>query len=158
MVRYSTCGVPSVGPAVITDVRPHALGTPERQVFARIGDALIYLTDPAVAARIRQQWDAAQYLVAQRLPERISQTWLAPAPGMTAGCATHLPGRRSGRMPNVRTFSDQLDPRPWIVAEEEEDEGDDGGYEEDQEPDHASPTEPESPYWSSEGEEEEEEE
>jgi hypothetical protein len=65
---------------VVTDVRPHALATPERQVSARIGDVLIYLTDPRAAARIRQRWDAAQYLVAQRLPEQVSQTWLAPDP------------------------------------------------------------------------------
>lgn len=66
---------------VITDVRAHALGTPQAQVIVRIGDALIYLTEATVAARIRQQWDAAQYLVAQRLPERVSQTWLGPEPG-----------------------------------------------------------------------------
>lgn len=68
------------GPVPI-DVHPYTLGRPERQVSARIGDALIYLTDPAVAGRIRQQWDAARYLVATRLPERVSQTWLAPTPG-----------------------------------------------------------------------------
>lgn len=62
---------------VITDVRAHAVGTPERQINARIGDALIYLTDRRLAARIRQQWDAAQYIATQRLPERVSQTWLA---------------------------------------------------------------------------------
>jgi hypothetical protein len=66
---------------VPTDVHPHALGHPEQQVTARIGDAVIYLTDAAVAGRIRQQWDAAQYLAATRLPERVSQTWLAPRPG-----------------------------------------------------------------------------
>ena len=65
---------------VVTDVRPHAIGTPQRQVTARIGDVLIYLTDPRAAARIRQRWDAAQHLAAQRLPERVSQTWLAPDP------------------------------------------------------------------------------
>lgn len=31
---------------VITEVRSHALGTPQAQVNVRIGDALIYLTDP----------------------------------------------------------------------------------------------------------------
>jgi hypothetical protein len=94
---------------VITDVRPHALGTPEQQVIVRIGDALIYLTDPQLTARIRQQWDAAQYLVSQRLPERVSQTWLVPEPGTypvgvsvqltgeakvtTQSVAAHLPSR-----------------------------------------------------------------
>lgn len=34
-----------------------------------------------MTTRIRQQWDAAQYLVSRRLPERVSQTWLAPEPG-----------------------------------------------------------------------------
>ena len=35
-----------VAGAVVTDVRPHAIGTPHRQVTARIGDVLLYLTDP----------------------------------------------------------------------------------------------------------------
>ncbi|MGQ0479996.1 MAG: hypothetical protein ACT4O0_03050 [Pseudonocardia sp.] len=65
---------------VVTGTHPHALGTPERQVSVRIGDALVYLTDPEVAARIRQHWDAAQYLAVRRLPEQVSQTWLAPDP------------------------------------------------------------------------------
>ncbi|MGH3856500.1 MAG: hypothetical protein ACRDR6_24030 [Pseudonocardiaceae bacterium] len=65
---------------VPTDVRPYALGHPEQQVTARIGDAVIYLTESAVVARIRQQWDAAHYLAAARLPERVSPTWLAPQP------------------------------------------------------------------------------
>ncbi len=79
---------------VITEVHPHAIGYPERQVLARIGDALIYLTDPKAAARIRQQWDAAQYLAAQRLPERVSQTWLAPTPGTyPVGVTLQLTGR-----------------------------------------------------------------
>lgn len=65
---------------VVTDVRPHAIGTPQRQVTARVGDVLLYLTDPRVAARIRQRWDAVQYLAAKRLPEQVSQTWLAPDP------------------------------------------------------------------------------
>lgn len=64
---------------VITDVRPHALGTPQRQVTVRLGDALLYLTDPQVAARIRQHWDAAVYL-ATRLPEQVSPTWLGHVP------------------------------------------------------------------------------
>jgi hypothetical protein len=66
---------------VHTEVHPYAIGEPEQQVTARIGDAVVYLTEPAVAGRIRQQWDAAQYLAATRLPERVSQTWLAPQPG-----------------------------------------------------------------------------
>ncbi|MBV8994453.1 MAG: hypothetical protein JO287_12335 [Pseudonocardiales bacterium] len=65
----------------VPQVHPHALGQPEQQVSARIGDAVVYLTEPAVAERIRQQWDASQYLVSQRLPERVSQTWLLPTPG-----------------------------------------------------------------------------
>jgi hypothetical protein len=66
-----------VAGAVITDVRPHAIGTPQRQVNARIGDVLLYLTDHRTVARIRQQWDAAQYIAIKRLPETVSQTWLA---------------------------------------------------------------------------------
>lgn len=64
---------------VITSVRPHAVGYPERQVSVRLGDVLLFLTDPKAAARIRQRWDSAQYL-ANRLPERVSQTWLSHEP------------------------------------------------------------------------------
>ena len=78
---------------VPTDVHPHALGHPEQQVTARIGDAVVYLTDAAVIGRIRQQWDAAQYLVATRLSERVSQTWLLPTPGTyPLGIALRLTG------------------------------------------------------------------
>ncbi|MGH3984399.1 MAG: hypothetical protein ACRDST_17370, partial [Pseudonocardiaceae bacterium] len=78
---------------VPTDVHPYALGHPEQQVTARIGDAIVYLTEPTVAARIRQQWDAAQYLAATRLPERVSQTWLAPTPDTyPLGVALRLTG------------------------------------------------------------------
>lgn len=65
---------------VPTEVRPFALGHPEQQVTARIGDAVLYLTDRAVAAHIRQRWDATQYLAACRLPDHVSHTWLAPRP------------------------------------------------------------------------------
>jgi hypothetical protein len=79
---------------VPTEVHPHALGHPEQQVSARIGDAVVYLTEPVVAARIRQQWDAAQYLATHRLPERVSQTWLAPRPGTyPVGVAVRLTGQ-----------------------------------------------------------------
>lgn len=78
---------------VPTEVYPHAIGHPEQQVTARIGDAVVYLTEPALAGRIRQQWDAAQYLAATRLPERVSQTWLAPQPGTyPLGVALRLAG------------------------------------------------------------------
>ncbi|MFN2496159.1 MAG: hypothetical protein ABR608_09680 [Pseudonocardiaceae bacterium] len=78
---------------VPTEVHPHAIGHPEQQVTARIGDAVVYLTEPTVAGRIRQQWDAAQYLAATRLPERVSQTWLAPQPGTyPLGVALRLAG------------------------------------------------------------------
>jgi len=79
---------------VPTDVHPYALGDPEQQLSARIGDAVVYLTDPGVAGRIRQHWDAAQYLAARRLPERVSQTWLAPRPGTyPVGVALRLSGQ-----------------------------------------------------------------
>ncbi len=43
--------------------------------------------------RIRQQWDAAQYLAATKLPERVSQTWLAPTPDTyPIGVALRLTG------------------------------------------------------------------
>lgn len=58
---------------VIADVRAHAIGTPEKQVSARIGDALVYLTDRRTAARIRQQWDASQYIAVKRLPNEAPQ-------------------------------------------------------------------------------------
>jgi hypothetical protein len=74
-------------------VQSHAIGYPEQQVIARIGDAVVYLTEPTVAGRIRQQWDAAQYLAATRLPERVSQTWLAPTPDTyPLGVALRLTG------------------------------------------------------------------
>ncbi len=37
---------------VPTQVHPHAIGHPEQQVSARIGDAVVYLTELAVAGRI----------------------------------------------------------------------------------------------------------
>ena len=52
-----------------------------RSIITRIGDAVVYLTEAVAAERIRQQWDAAQYLAVTRLPESVSQTWLAPTPG-----------------------------------------------------------------------------
>ena len=69
------CG-DAVAGSVPTEVHPHALGHPERQVSVRIGDAVVSLSQPAVAARIRQQGDAAHYLATVRLPQRVSQTWL----------------------------------------------------------------------------------
>ena len=79
---------------VPTEVHPYALGCPEQQVSARIGDAVVYLTEPGVAARIRERWDGAQYLVAHRLPERVSQTWLGPRPGTyPVGVALRLSGQ-----------------------------------------------------------------
>lgn len=78
---------------VPTHIHPHAIGHPEQQVSARIGDAVVYLTELGVAGRIRQQWDAAHYLASQRLPERVSQTWLAPTPGTyPVGVALRLTG------------------------------------------------------------------
>ncbi len=82
-----------VAGAVPTTVHPYSIGHPEQQVIARIGDAIVYLTEPAVAARIRQQWDATYYLAATRLPERVSQTWLVPQPGTyPLGVALRLTG------------------------------------------------------------------
>ena len=114
---------------VITEVHPHALGTPERQVLARIGDALVYLTDPKAAAHIRQRWDAAQYLVAQRLPERVSQTWLAPTPGTyPVGVTVQLTAevkvstqpmgahRDTGTPPHLRMRVDRL---VWQVCDQQ---------------------------------------
>lgn len=111
---------------VITDIRPHAIGTPERQVNARIGDALLYLTNPRTAARIRQQWDASQYL-ARRLPEQVSQTWLAPDPdNYPLGVAVRLTdtvdittkwvpdGRATGIPPHLRVRVNRL---VWQVCD-----------------------------------------
>jgi hypothetical protein len=69
-----------VAGAVETGVRPHALGTRERQVTVRIGDAVEHLTSARVAAQVRQRWDARMFL-AMRLRQRVSQTRLHPAPG-----------------------------------------------------------------------------
>ena len=46
---------------VTTGVLPYGLGTPERQVSVRIGDAVVHLTQAKVAARVRQQWDCLLY-------------------------------------------------------------------------------------------------
>lgn len=67
------------GPVEI-GISAHALRTPERQVSLRIGDVLVHLTDPDVAGRVRQCWDAALG-AALRLPRQTSQTWLGPRPG-----------------------------------------------------------------------------
>lgn len=112
---------------VPTEVHPYALGHPEQQVTARIGDAVLYLTAPAVAAYIRQQWDATQYLAACRLPERMSQTWLAPRPGTYPLSVAHnltdkvevatqwVAGRPSTRTPaHLRIQVDQL---VWQVCD-----------------------------------------
>jgi hypothetical protein len=81
------------GPVPIPGAHPDALGHPEWQVSARIGDAVVYLTQPAVAARIRQQGDAAHYLATARLLQRVSPTWLGPAPGTDpVGVALRLAG------------------------------------------------------------------
>lgn len=61
---------------VITGV--HAVEQAE-QVSVRLGDVLVYLDDATAAARLRQQWDTTRYL-ATRLPEQVSQTWLAHDP------------------------------------------------------------------------------
>ncbi len=37
---------------VPTHIHPHAIGHPEQQVTARLGDAVVYLTELAVAGRI----------------------------------------------------------------------------------------------------------
>jgi hypothetical protein len=65
---------------VETGIVAHGLGHPERQASVRIGDVVIYLRDPAVAALVRQRWDASLGS-AMRLRERVSQTWLRPSPG-----------------------------------------------------------------------------
>ncbi|MQA12811.1 MAG: hypothetical protein GEV09_01190 [Pseudonocardiaceae bacterium] len=69
-----------VAGAVTTEVHPFAIGTPEQQVTARLGDALIYICDPELSDRIRAHWDSA-ILAAHKLPSRVSQTWLVPQPG-----------------------------------------------------------------------------
>jgi hypothetical protein len=61
---------------VITEVRAHAIGYPEGHVCIRLGDVLLYLADPVAVALLRQRWDSSQYL-ATRLPDQVSQTWLA---------------------------------------------------------------------------------
>ena len=74
-----TATIRLAGP-VPTGITPQFLGQPEQLVVARIGDVLLYLTEPRIAHRIRVHWDA-QLLHARRLPEQVSQTWLAPRPG-----------------------------------------------------------------------------
>ena len=114
---------------VPTDVHPYALGHPEQQVSARIGDAVVYLTEPTLAARIRQQWDAAYYLASARLPDRVPQTWLAPQPGsyplaialrLTGAVeitTQWIPGRRTTNTPaHLRVRIDRL---VWQVCDQQ---------------------------------------
>ncbi len=65
---------------VETGTVAHGLGYPERQVSVRIGDVVIYLRDPKVAARVHQRWHGT-FASALHLRERVSQTWLRPRPG-----------------------------------------------------------------------------
>ncbi|MPZ64540.1 MAG: hypothetical protein GEU83_03145 [Pseudonocardiaceae bacterium] len=69
-----------VAGAVRTEVHAYAIGTGEQQVTARLGDVLVYVSDPTVADRVRAHWDSA-ILAAHKLPSRVSQTWLNPKPG-----------------------------------------------------------------------------
>jgi hypothetical protein len=69
-----------VAGAVPTEVHAYAIGTAEQQVTARLGDVLIYVSDPGIADLIRTQFDGA-ILAAHKLPSRVSQTWLHPKPG-----------------------------------------------------------------------------
>ncbi len=69
-----------VAGAVTTEVHPFAIGTAEQQVTARLGDVLIYVSDPGIADRVRALFDGA-ILTAHKLPSRVSQTWLHPKPG-----------------------------------------------------------------------------
>jgi hypothetical protein len=114
---------------VHTHVTARFAGQDERLVVARIGDALLYITDPGIAQRIRVHWDALQPLVLRRLPEQVSQTWLAPPPGtypMTVSqrlsacsevsshwAAAHLPSRTPTHL-QVRT--DRL---VWQVVDQQ---------------------------------------
>jgi hypothetical protein len=111
---------------VITEVRPHAVGYPERQVSVRLGDVLLYLTEPKTIARLRQRWDGAQYL-ATRLPEQVSQTWLAHEPdryplgvslqltGEVKVEAQWIAGRRETRTPShLRIRADRV---VWQVCD-----------------------------------------
>ena len=65
---------------VITGVTAHAVGHPEQRICVRLGDVLLDLADPDAVASLRQKWDATRYLAVQRLPERVSQTWLGHDP------------------------------------------------------------------------------
>jgi hypothetical protein len=65
---------------VSTGITAQFVGMPEQLLVVRVGNVLLYLTDPAIARRIHTFWDAQQHLV-RRLPARASQTWLGPRPG-----------------------------------------------------------------------------
>jgi hypothetical protein len=65
---------------VETGIIAHGQGHPERQASVRVGDAVIHLRDPKIAALLRQRWDGALGS-ALRLREQVSQTWLKPRPG-----------------------------------------------------------------------------
>jgi hypothetical protein len=65
---------------VETGITACGIGHPERQISVRVGDAVVFLRDPRVAAVLRQRWDASLG-AALHLRERVSQTWLRPRPG-----------------------------------------------------------------------------
>lgn len=70
-----------VAGAVPTETHAYAIGTPEQQVTARLGDVLIYISDPGIADLIR--------------PSLTGQFW--PRTSCPAGC--RRPGCTPSRVP-----------------------------------------------------------
>jgi hypothetical protein len=64
---------------VTTAVTVHPIDRDQREAHIRIGDAVLWVRDAPVIQRIRQQWDASQYL-SNRLRGAVSATWLQPDP------------------------------------------------------------------------------
>lgn len=105
---------------VATSVRPDGLETLTPQVGLRLGEALVYVTEPEVAARLRREWDILHRL-AQGLPEQARDHTVPPTPGsypvgvvvrLTGTAAVGgqvLPADRYGRAPaHLRVRLDRL--------------------------------------------------
>jgi hypothetical protein len=88
---------------VPTHIHPHAVGHPEQQVSARIGDAVVYLTELAVAGRIRQK-------VGRRAIPRLPAAARAGFPDLARTDTRDLPRRRCAAADRRRRDHHPVDP------------------------------------------------
>jgi hypothetical protein len=88
------------------DITVSHLGTPEQEASLRIGELLIYLRDPGIAARIAQDWDQARTLTTGlpylagpsrlRMPVRVGLVGLVVRLGGVPRCAISPVPARAG--------------------------------------------------------------